>query len=543
MLRHTCYILFFILLSSVCYARTAEDSRRLTNRLSLTLNNFQPNTPKLYEALRSLHQEAVEKRIQLIYPHDDVNHSGKVIKLTISDNMLDKNRHLPFIPLPEYTDFNGWTYEVNLISDVSTYLFHFSESTTKQIQGISKKAIDIGCFQGVRELNNGLKLLIIQDKAPWTYRNETPDTYFPDGRPGTPWQKWNHHDPKYRSDILLLENGVAQNSVIASYQTKTSTPSCFYANVSSRKKEIKHLCLHRTGTKGGILKLLHISNTNNMELSDITVFTEPAILTGDACISIVNSSNIKVKNYTIEDTYSSTTVYGYGLDMNNVWNVHFIKMRASGPTWGVFGNNNINTAKLDNCTINRFDLHMYGKDITCSHCTFRNDNYKKEVIHAKSLDHFQEKNTHIYNRYVSLYGTLTYDHCHFDGFIPFRTDYGYNIFTGCNVEFKNCTMDIYQKKYAYLFLMGYWGAPANERLENAMRSWHNILIDSMDIRLHADIPNVYLYYFMDRELQRAPIQNRLINNKLLLKLNHFRMMDSLGRPSNSVSFKETNINI
>ena len=91
--------------------------------------------------------------------------------------------------------------------------------------------------------------------------------------------------------------------------------------------------------------------------------------------------------------------------------------------------------------------------------------------------------------------------------------------------------------------MGYWGAPANERLENAMRSWHNILIDSMDIRLHADIPNVYLYYFMDRELQRAPIQNRLINNKLLLKLNHFRMMDSLGRPSNSVSFKETNINI
>jgi len=229
--------------------------------------------------------------------------------------------------------------------------------------------------------------------------------------------------------------------------------------------------------------------------------------------------------------------------MNNVWNVHFTNMKASGPEWGVFGNNNLNTVRLDSCTLNRFDLHMYGKDITCSHCIFRNDNYKAEIARATNqLDTYQEKHTHICNRFSSLYGSLVYDNCHFDGFVPFLTDYGYNIFTPCDVAFKNCIMDIFQKKYAYLFLMGYWGAIKNERPENTMRNWYNVLINQMVIRLHTDIPNIYLYKFLDRETDRVPIQTQLINNEPIVEIHHLSITDESGRLLDNNLLKKMNTN-
>jgi len=540
------FTLFFLLLMCfTCLVDTinaSEVNKDMTDRLGIILKNCKPNSTELFTKLRALHQEATKKNLPIIYPSEDINQSGKTIYLTISKKLLDKNNHFPFIPLSDYTDFNGWTIEINQQTDKAIYLFHFSESSTYHLaRNISKQDIDTGHFKSTDKINKGLKLLIIKDQAPWTFRNETPDTYFPDGHPGTPWQKWDHHDPKYRSDILLLNDGIAQNTVIAPYNTIASKPSCTYANVTKRKKEIKNLRFYRKEAKGNIAKLLHISNANNLQIADITVITEPTQKTGDACISIINSTNITVENYTIQRTYSSTKAYGYGLDMNNVWNAHFIRMKASGPAWGVFGNNNINAIRLDSCTLNRFDLHMYGKDITCSHCIFRNDNYKAEIAQAKeTLDTFQEKHTHLYNRYASLYGTLTYDSCHFDGFIPFLTDYGYNIFSKNNVVFRNCTMDIFQKKYAYLFLMGYWGAQKNERPENAMRHWNNVLIDNMTIRLHANIPNVYLFYFLDREMQRVPIQTQLISNTPQIIIQNLRMTDSNGRLLNNNLLKRTN---
>lgn len=526
-------------------SKASEFNENMTERLCMILKTCKPNSTELFTELRTIHREATEKGLPLVYPQEDINHSGKTIYLTISKELLDKDRTLPYIPLSEYTDFNGWTIELDQQSDKALYLFHFSESQTYNItSNVSKQDIDSGCFTKTDNIKKGLKLLIIQDKTPWTFRNETPDTYYPDGQPGTPWQKWNHHTPKYRSDILLLDDGIAQNRVIAPYNTIASKPHCSYADITMRKKEIKNLCFHRKGAKDNIVKLLHISNANNLKIANITVTTEPSQKTGDACISIINSANITVENYTIQRTYSSTKAYGYGLDMNNVWNVHFKHMEASGPVWGVFGNNNINKIRLDSCTINRFDLHMYGKDITCSHCIFRNDNYKAEILQAKNeLDTFQEKHTHFYNRYASLYGTLTYDSCQFDGFIPFLTDYGYNIFSRNNVVFRNCTMDIFQKKYAYLFLMGYWGAQKNERPENTMRYWNNVLIDNMTIQLYTDISNVYLFYFLDREKQRVPILTQLIGNTPQIDIRNLRVTDSSGQLLNNNIFKRTNTDI
>ncbi len=538
-------LIIFLFISSACFAHekhAADIMMNMTDRLGTIINNCKPNSAELYTMLRSLHQEATEKGIPLVYPKEDINQSGKIIRLTISNEQVDQNNRFLFIPLPNYTDFNGWTIEINQQAKIPVYLFHFSESHEQRItQNVSKRKIDAGRFTSIDKLNDGTKLLIIEDRTPWTYRNETPDTYFPDGQPGTPWQKWDRHDPKYRRDILLLDNGIAQNTVIAPYNTKASKPSCSFVTVTMHKKEIKNLRFIRKESSGDIAKLLYITNSNNVTVSNITVETEPSQKSKDACITIINSANISIENYTIQRTYSSPKAYGYGIDMNNVWNVHISKIKASGPEWGVFGNNNLNTVRLDSCTINRMDLHMYGKDISCSHCTFRNDNYKAEIAQAMNrLDTYQERHTHVCNRYAALYGTLTYDSCHFDGFVPFLTDYGYNIFAKCDVEFRNCTMDIFQKKYAYLFLMGYWGAQKNERPENAMRHWNNVLIDNMTIRLHANIPNVYLFYFLDREMQRVPIKTQLISNTPQIKIQNLRMTDSSGRLLNNNILKRTN---
>ncbi len=544
---HFTLLFFFIFISSACFAcemHAADIEMNMTDRLDTIIKTCSPNSVELYTRLRSLHQEAAEKGISLVYPKEDVNQSGKIIKLTISDKQVDQNHRFLFIPLPDYTDFNGWTIEISQQAKIPIYLFHFSESTEQRLsQNVGKSAIDAGRFTSIDKLNVGTKLLVIEDRTPWTYRNETPGTYFPDGQPGTPWQKWDRHDPKYRRDILLLENGVAQNTVIAPYSTRASKPSCSFVTVTKHKKEIKNLRFHRKETSGDIAKLLYITNSNNIALSNITVETEPSDKRKDACITIINSTNVSVENYTIQRTYSSPTAYGYGIDMNNVWNVHFSKMKASGPEWGVFGNNNLNTVRLDSCTINRMDLHMYGKDIVCSHCTFRNDNYKAEIAQVMDcLDTYQEKHTHVCNRYAALYGTLTYESCHFDGFVPFLTDYGYNIFSKCNIEFKNCIMDIFQDKYAYLFMMGYWGATKNERPENTMRNWYDVLIENMTIRLHTEIPSIYLFYFLDRELYRAPIQTQLISNTPKIEIRQLKITDQSGNLLNNDIFKQMNTN-
>lgn len=464
-------------------------------KLAEAIKTFPPNSKTLFKKLKQIHQEARQQNIPLTYPATDVNHSGKIIRLTITHDTAEG------ILLPEHTNFNGWTFEVDAddSAPLSSYLFRFSENVVVNIPTINKSTIDSGHFEHLPQLSTGTKLLILEDRTPWTYRNDTPDTYFPGGQPGTPWQAWDNHDPKYRRDILLLTNGVAKNATIASYNTPATHPYCKYVSVTDKPKSFSNLTLHRVCKSNRVVKLLYACYVNNMTVSNITVNTEPSTAINDACITFVDATNITINNYTIQHTYSRANNWGYGMDMNNVWNTRIVNMHASGPEWGVLGNNNMNTVLLEDCTINRFDVHCYAKDIRCLNCTFRNDNYLKEVRAAGSYNgDFKEKNYHIYNRFSSLYGTLSYDYCLFDGFYPFLTDYAYNIHSACNVIFRNCEMNLYQNKYAYLFNMGFWGAPDNERKEHKERHLPKVEIDQMTFRLHKGIKSVCIFHLMDR---------------------------------------------
>ena len=470
------------------------DSSSLTDALKTIIASTTPNSPALYQAIYSVHSTALANNLQIIYPDNVPNNPNKIIELTISAQTSSP------IPLPKQTDFNGWTFRVTNLANADTPLFSM-QNTPTSISGISKSAIDKGDFRNIPALSNGLKMLIVHDSTAWTYRNDTPDTFFPNGNQGTPWQDCDYIDNKkrYRDDILLLQDGIAQNHPIAPYNTAATSPTCKYVEASAELSYIKNVIIDCTVSCTAPVKFVKIECVNNLLLSNITVnIPSGTTLYNGSCITIINATNLTIQDCTIENTYSNYNNYGYGIDLNTIWNVDIIRMHGTSPKWGVFGNNNINTARLRDCDINRFDIHCYGCNITCVNCLFQNDNYLAEAAQWSDANYSNESCYHIYNRYSSLYGTLIYENCFFNGFYPFLTDYAYNIHSGCFVAFKNCTMKIFQKKYAYLFKMGFWGAPINQRAEHAKRCFHNVLIDGMKFYLKPGISTVHMFFLMDR---------------------------------------------
>ena len=470
------------------------DAQTITDSLSSAISQYSPNSAALYQALHFIHTTAKSNNVPILYPDSVSGNPKKQIQLTM-------NSQTSPIPLPEQTDFNGWTFKVINVKANEEPLFRMYKTLTT-VSGVTKAMIDSGNFSSITELSSGNKMLVVHDSAFWTYRNDTPDTYFPGGVPGTPWQDWTYTDDKkkYRDDVLLIKDGIAQNHTIAPYNTAASSPTCKYVAVSENLSYIKNIILHCAAESIYSLKLVKIECINHLLLSNITVdIPSTNTLYNCSSITIINTTNLTIEDCTINNTYSSVNAWGYGIDMNNVWNVDIIRMHATSPKWGVFGNNNVNTLRLRDCDINRFDIHCYGSNITCVGCTFQNDNYLAEAANFQNGSVTNEVNYHIYNRFSSLYGYLTYENCLFNGFYPFITDYAYNIYSGCCVSFRNCTMRIYQNKYAYLFKMGFWGAPANLRAEHAHRCFHNVLIDGMKFILQFnDITNVYMFFLMDR---------------------------------------------
>lgn len=533
------YSFIAILLSITTLTSAQNNPSALTDSISKAVKAYPSNSPDLYKALYHIHLLAQKKNTPITYPDYVSGNSNKTIELTIT------GKEEP-LPLSEQTDFNGWTFKITTDETAKneSTLFRMSRNSLGINNTISKTMIDKGDFRNVEELKDGLRILIIHDTTPWTYRHDTPETYFPNGKPGTPWQDWDYTDQrkKYRDDILFIKDGIAQNKPIAPYNTSASSPTYKYVKINDQQSVFKNITLECSSQCKKTIKLLTITNTNNLLISHIKVIIPKDIsLYNCSSITLINVTNATIQDYTIENTFSKINQWGYGLDMNNVWNIDIIRMNATTPLWGVIGNNNVNTARLRDCAINRFDIHCYGRDISCGNCIFKNDNYLKEVKDAKYAGNLKEKNYHIYNRFSSLYGTLTYENCTFDGFYPFLTDYAYNIYTGCDVVFRNCTMNIYQSKYAYLFKMGFWGAPTNQRAEHRKRCFHNVQIDGMTFRLNKGISNIYMFYLLDRyDLDRGKIKEK-IHYTSSIQLNNIRMEDLSGNSQNDARLKEMNI--
>jgi hypothetical protein len=190
---------------------------------------------------------------------------------------------------------------------------------------------------------------------------------------------------------------------------------------------------------------------------------------GDGAIAFHNCVRITLNDIRIDGTYSQLNKFGYGVAMNNIYDLKVNRMLASAK-WGVFGTNNMNKVFLKDCDINRFDIHCYGKNVSFERCTFRN----------------------LYNQFSSVYGTIKFSRCKFLDFIPILLEPSYNAYTGFDIVIKDCEWHV-KEWHTYLIQAGNPFDEDNQRPELLKKCWPNVSINKLKIWGSDNLNTIFIY--------------------------------------------------
>ncbi len=394
-----------------------------------------------YNVLLQTHIAAIEKGC-------GVSYSG-VEKLTI-----EIPPHAPSIYLSNYTDFAG--LELTVINNDKNMPVFVMSNEAKDVY-VTKKKIKKGRYGKNNNLCKGTKLLIVEDKTPWVKNRK------------------GHDYGAIRRDVILIKEGRAQNETIQPYSNPTSDPIAFYYEVDEELKEIKNLHFIRHPGNKYVASLFSVTGVNNLLISNVTIDTPFSNLVADRAISVNNSANVTMDNVTINDTYSQTNKFGYGISMNTVWNIKFSRLMAKGK-WGVFGNNNVNTVIMENSDINRFDIHCYGKDVFFKNTIFRD----------------------LYNQFSSFYGTLSFNGCKFLKFVPVLFESSYRAYTHFDLVFKDCMIDIDSAR-PYIISAGRLEIAEGARDELTQVEWPNVKMTNVTISAEEEVKRLTLFEISGRD--------------------------------------------
>lgn len=425
------YVLFF--LSLFAYE---SYSRELLNPIDFGINKANNDVERYYILLKC-HQDAVKYGMSISYK------GIESISIEIPQDAIT-------IPLPHYVDFAN----VNLIvRNNSKEIDLFTLKNELSLIGpLSGWSIDNGVFKDSKEINSGTHLLVIEDETPWV-NNRTGYNY-----------------GASRRDIILVVDGVGKNKPTASYNTIASKPIGNYCKVSRDEKIFRNLHFIRTSDSSEKTYLCNIQNQYNVKLDNITITTPSNdVMFSDGAIAFHNCVRITLNDIRIDGTYSQLNKFGYGVAMNNIYDLKVNRMLASAK-WGVFGTNNMNTVTLKDCDINRFDIHCYGKDITFKRCIIRD----------------------LYNQFSSIYGKLIFKQCQFLNSIPILLEPSYNAYTGFDVIIEDCEWHV-KKWHSYLIQAGNPFDEDNNRPELNEKCWPNIYVNKLRIWGYDELNTLYLY--------------------------------------------------
>jgi len=428
----------FVLIILFSVTGCVSNSFTVLNRGSISPNSFGLKQAKTgeerFEVLLNTHKAALQQGLVVDYSNID----------TI-DIIIPKGAES--IPLGEYNDFSGTVFNVTNNMQ-NTFLFSF-KNKAETIE-VTAEAIDEGKFYNNPVLSNGTKLLVVEDQKPWV-ENRKGYTY-------------GH----IRRDIILIKNGRAKNKPVMPYNNANSSPVCKYYNVGS-DLTITDLVLNRTSECTEKTFLCTVVGVDKVLLKDVVINTVPNDLVEDVAIHIADCSNISVENVRINGTYSRSNYSGYGISMNNIWNFYANGLYANG-NWGIFGNNNINTATIENSEINRFDIHCYGRDVSFNNVTFIN----------------------LYNQFSSTFGMIRFDNCVFKSFIPVLYESSYNTYVPHDVVFNNCEFYMNSSRN-YMISAGYLSQDINSREELQKKCWPNLSINCMTVYVEDKTNQLYLF--------------------------------------------------
>ena len=400
-----------------------------------------------YEVLYQTHVAALKAGVAVDYSGIDT----LTIEVTESSNR---------IPLGKTTDFKGLRLTVRNKSKLC-YLFERLQTATPVT--IDKNLLAGDNFSSVPEIANGLYQLVIEDENPWVAKRE------------------GYSYSAIRRDILLICDGLSRNRPVMPYNNEQSKPKCSFIAVDEDEEPVVIQNLTFIRDKANSYKVMPfiISGQNNLQIRNVTISTPESKLVADAAIDIQNCTNVTMENVTINGTYSRKDYYGYGIMMNNVWNSRFVRLKAV-ANWGVFGTNNINTAELQDCDINRFDIHCYGRDVSMKSCKFSN----------------------LYNQFSSMYGTLSYQKCRFVNFIPVLLEPSYNAYTQFNLKMENCVFDATNNRY-FLISAGRLDSVKNSRPELAKKYWPDIIIKNMTVNVPDNVEKLAIFNLNNKQEKEA----------------------------------------
>lgn len=434
-------ILFGVILCSGCASvKTGRSHTKDISPLSYGLSQAK-NGEERFRVLYNTHRAAVAAGV-------NVDYSGiKRIDLEIPQDAKS-------IPLTVTNDFAGVEFNVkNAQKDF--YLFSYASKAAPVM--VSKQDIDRGNFKRYPQLKKGRRLLVVSDDNPWVLNREG--------------YKYGH----VRKDILLLKNGKAQNKTVMPYNNEESSPSCKFYTLTEAGMTVGNITLNRSKDSSKKTYLMSMMGVDNLTLDGITIHTPENQDENDVAISIKECTNVTFKDVTIDGTYSRSDHSGYGVSLNNIWNFKVSNMVGHG-NWGVFGTNNVNVASFEDCDINLFDIHCYGRDISFKNTTFRDK----------------------YNQFASVFGTIRFDNCNFIHFCPVLNGQSYNSYVGYDIVINNCTF-MASKGKTIIVDEGRLDHMVNTRRELSERCLPNISINNLTIYIEDDVPKIYLLFFRQKQ--------------------------------------------
>ena len=355
------------------------------------------------------------------------------------------------IPLGPHTDFGG------LVLYVTNHVRHGSLFTMPNRQKeliMPKHRLEAGDFRMMPDLSSGDKLLVLNDKTPWT-------------------ERIGYGYRVFRQDLIWIHNGKGMNKPIAPWNTDSTRLDASFYDVDTSQKVFRGLTLHRQESSTFRTECLHLKGQFNVLVEDVHVTTPKSRMIADGVFNVSSSARITFRDVTVDGTYSGYgrwRDYGYAFALNNLWSTTFERVTADG-NWGVFGTNCLANTILTDCDINRFDIHCYGRDVLLKRCTLR------------------QRQT----QFSSMYGTVTFDSCRFVDCIPVRIRSSYIAYTPFDIEMRDCTFELTMRYHSLVNVM-LLDTAANSRPELSRKCWPNLSVTNMTVIVPGTVRAMNLYH-------------------------------------------------
>ena len=431
-MRKTLYILgLFCLLGFV-----SQSARGQVSPLDYGLREATSGMGR-YFALYNAHVEALRRGVEVDYSGIDT------LELELPPSWKS-------IPLGPRTDFGG------LVLHVTNHAHHgalFSLVQTATTLAMAKEEVDGLDYRRVPELAEGWHLLVLEDQTPWTERR------------GFGYMQ-------HRKDLVVVHDGMGMNAPVMPWNTDSTLLKASFVEVDTAQKVFRNITMHRAKGCSFRTTLITVSNQYNVLIEHAHVTTPKSKMIADGIFSVSNSARVTLNDIRVEGTYSGKgrpDVYGYAFSLNNLYDSRFKYINAWG-NWGVFGSNNLNRTLLEHCTVDRFDIHCYGRDATLRECTLEG----RQTL------------------YTSFYGTARFEYCYFKDYVPVRVRSSYNAYTPFDIEIYNCTFEL-TPKHHYLVRVNLLDTADNPRPELKEKCWPNLRVDGLDVIVPWTVGALYAY--------------------------------------------------